>query len=1524
MRCRNTIILLLIFIGSTRLSSQIKTISDRYIGCAPDSFKFYTVGNTHAGQMWNSGNGSTPTIDSPTFVYGTAGTYTITIGGLSKQITIYPKINFGFTTDSIKFGCFPFKFNLRDTTKYPTGVTPTTINWIYQDGGGGIGSPIQSTITNYYNYYCYVNMVVSTNIPSCYGNKKIDSFFRILDVPQAIIDTSSLYSCKVPFTPILTNKSTDSLKTTLTYLWQWDKPTAGSSTSTQIPPLTFTTNTIATITLAATNQFGCKGYDTVKIVIDTPFLQFEASTRVCRSPNQGYLKVMNLDTANFIYIFSSQKSSTGSDIFFQQFNSPIKTDTIRFYAFFSDNQYVDTFAYVYVTKIKKSNPACSTTQKQKVYICQTYPVPEVKFSKQCKPPFVDTIIAHHWSPCWDTIVYSLIYADKYGIAITRNKYRATQVDVIKQLGLDTILYYGLNVLNKTDSFYRRGPLSISLNIDFINAETKCAVNSGTYSGLNTSLFRPHLVNYKNKGCKGVKDSFVIYDYGIGHIDSVIWDFGDGQKAYNRDSIATHIYSNAGFYVARVIVFNGATGCIDTTNTVEVHRADSILPILNISQKNLCNSDTTDISIVNPSLFDRWYFLTDSFKNFNCLNQSQFTWKKFYTTGKQYVYLIAEQDGCITQAKDSIYVKGPKFNLNYQLRCNHRDSFPFYLSDTFGIQGTGFLWDFGDGNTTTSSDTFQGHKYTGDSVDYMVKVSTTNPDGCYYIDSSLIHIRKVKAQFSDTLFCKLINNGVFLNGTPYIFKPYESKNADYINRYNYTWQLQSIKSPYRLYPPWTEQDSIFVDIPEDTMMLTLTARDVNGCEDKITKQIILADNTIDFELEYTSNCPPTQMVKVNNLSTSPWGFSATNWTILWRKNGADTVLIGDGSFNTLFLADASIADTFIIFLELVDKAACRVKTLKKYFIFDIDTSHLIVPDTVCQISKNNIYSTQNDINLFSYRWYINGNPLAAPDTFGSLNYKFANLGSYIIRLDKLNRQTGCLRTFTGKTEVLPAPRLRIDNSYDTVKNKCFPGITTIQYFDSAAIPNLSFHFWHDGTARTLNPSIIDLNKGANETKAIFSTTYGCKDTMLKRDTVYAPKADLLLDKYAICKGEQINFSLINILDVDSVLWSFGDGTIHADTHKVIQHLYTYANVTSDTVSVSFIVYAPKKTCPYFKDDTILIYEAKAKHHLNNKTDTAYCLAPLTIHNTSPKADYYKWDYGDGNTSTNSSNSFGYSYSQAGTYKIKQYAYRSPLGCVDTSFSTIILYPYPKITANADSICLGKKLNINYTDILSNTKVYLTPDSFNGSPYSSSPISTQISKTTQFKLVSLSDKGCKDSTFVSSFVIHPYNEPSLDTIVEMGKRILLPINYNPYWSYTWKPKLIKPSCDNCPNPELQIFDSARYELTIEDYRHCFKNISYYNIRIYPDIVVKVPTAFTPNGDGNNDIIYARGFGIKKLLSFKIFDRQGQLLFMTNDENVGWNGYYKDVLQNTDPYFYTYEAESYIPGKIVQGEGNFMLLR
>lgn len=94
------------------------------------------------------------------------------------------------------------------------------------------------------------------------------------------------------------------------------------------------------------------------------------------------------------------------------------------------------------------------------------------------------------------------------------------------------------------------------------------------------------------------------------------------------------------------------------------------------------------------------------------------------------------------------------------------------------------------------------------------------------------------------------------------------------------------------------------------------------------------------------------------------------------------------------------------------------------------------------------------------------------------------------------------------------------------------------------------------------------------------------------------------------------------------------------------------------------------------------------------------------------------------------------------------------------------------------------------------------------------------------------------------------------------------------------------------------------------------------------VMAPTAFTPNGDGNNDLLIIHGVPGTEVLNFKVFDRWGTLLyedanFMVNDEDHGWNGSYRSQLMATGVYMWMAEVK-YIDGAIGTFSGNSTLLR
>lgn len=93
-----------------------------------------------------------------------------------------------------------------------------------------------------------------------------------------------------------------------------------------------------------------------------------------------------------------------------------------------------------------------------------------------------------------------------------------------------------------------------------------------------------------------------------------------------------------------------------------------------------------------------------------------------------------------------------------------------------------------------------------------------------------------------------------------------------------------------------------------------------------------------------------------------------------------------------------------------------------------------------------------------------------------------------------------------------------------------------------------------------------------------------------------------------------------------------------------------------------------------------------------------------------------------------------------------------------------------------------------------------------------------------------------------------------------------------------------------------------------------------RISP--LLDVPNAFTPNGDGINDKVYVRGFGILRM-TWRIYNRWGVLVFETNDKTQGWDGTYKGSMQPNEVYHYVLDVE-YSDNSKFQKRGDITLLR
>jgi gliding motility-associated-like protein len=126
----------------------------------------------------------------------------------------------------------------------------------------------------------------------------------------------------------------------------------------------------------------------------------------------------------------------------------------------------------------------------------------------------------------------------------------------------------------------------------------------------------------------------------------------------------------------------------------------------------------------------------------------------------------------------------------------------------------------------------------------------------------------------------------------------------------------------------------------------------------------------------------------------------------------------------------------------------------------------------------------------------------------------------------------------------------------------------------------------------------------------------------------------------------------------------------------------------------------------------------------------------------------------------------------------------------------------------------------------------------------------------------------------------------------------------------------------NPVASPQSDIRYSLTVFDTNGCSTKNTF-SISIYGKLYM--PSAFTPNGDGINDVFQLPpSYRSVKVESFCVFNRYGQMVFSTRDVGKGWDGCIHSRPQSTGTYVWYIKYEDPIVGKPVIQKGTVVLIR
>jgi len=189
-----------------------------------------------------------------------------------------------------------------------------------------------------------------------------------------------------------------------------------------------------------------------------------------------------------------------------------------------------------------------------------------------------------------------------------------------------------------------------------------------------------------------------------------------------------------------------------------------------------------------------------------------------------------------------------------------------------------------------------------------------------------------------------------------------------------------------------------------------------------------------------------------------------------------------------------------------------------------------------------------------------------------------------------------------------------------------------------------------------------------------------------------------------------------------------------------------------------------------------------------------------------------------------------------------------------------------------------------------------------------------------------QGCtvSDSTFipVSGPPTGLLNATADDYTIMIGQSTVLHASPNGY-TYSWSPSSTLDN-PNIQHPTATPDVTTIYTVTVSNNGCSLTDTVMVKVLEFvcgePNIYV--PNAFTPNGDGENDLLFVRGNNITKLL-FRVFDRWGELVFETTNQSIGWDGKFKD--RDCDPAVFVWYVEATCEGgdEYFQ-KGNVTLIR
>ncbi len=736
-----------------------------------------------------------------------------------------------------------------------------------------------------------------------------------------------------------------------------------------------------------------------------------------------------------------------------------------------------------------------------------------------------------------------------------------------------------------------------------------------------------------------------------------WDFDDGNFATAQDP--DHTFAAAGIYNVMLMVTDN-NGCWDTiSHDVTVAAIPDVA--FTVDPNPSCAGAQTSFSGSSSAVINTW--LWDFGDGGSSIEQNPL--HVFTSPGTYLVTLYAgDTNDCFNQTSQTVVVNPmPLANFIHNAPACSNDTVFFYnqsVSPNGAISQ--WIWDFGDGNSTTVNapddpDVF--HLYASGGT-YDVTLTVVDQDSCSNAITKQISVTAGPiADFNYVDNCA---------GLPVEFTDISSPNAG-TPIVSWFWEFDDPASG----PLNTSnlQNPTHMFTTSGTFDVLLVVTNVDGCTDTVQLPVEISPGPqVSFTTDSDSACIESDM--------QFFGLSSSSVTWTWD--------FGDGGVSVLQdpIHVYALPGTYQVTVMVEDANGCTNSYTAPVFISPLPIADFVFSALPCSGSPIDFSDISSPMNAYitQWHWYFGDGTdtiILAPGP-GDVSHTYQAPGTYNVSL-AIENSIMCEDSMSYTMQVIQGPEAAFEHTGETCQGGTLEFTDLSQGFGSI----IQAWLWTFGdpasgannTSSLQNPTHIYDLAGTYDVSLTVTSSTGCQHTIVDTvDISPPPTVDFFTSPDTTCFGEMTAFftdpSVTLIAEVVSYAWNFGDPASGINDTSNLQdpvHMYTAPGVY--TVKLTIV---NMDGCENSSIHTVEINSPPVADFVYEQA----CLGDSTLFtdmsiSTSANITQWLWNFGDPASGALNSSTLqdpGHVFTALGTYNVELIA-TDQIGCSDTIVQTLIV-------------------------------------------------------------------------------------------------------------------------------------------------------------------------------------------------------------------------------------------------------------